>query len=139
MLLMCSLVFKLTKKRATSPNSLSHFKASEKEIQTGLNSLSCFKAHEKEVHWTSTRSLISKLVKKRSVRVLIRFLVFKLMKKRSTGPNSLSHFKAREKKTQPGLKKRSTRTSFLIFVYERHQSHYASAFDSCCYFTLVFS
>ena len=53
--------------------------------------------------------------------------------------NSLFHFKAREKKTHSGLKKRSTRTSFLIFVYERHQSHYASAFDSCCYFTLVFS
>jgi len=29
-----------------------------------LNSLSYFRAHEKEVHWTSTRSLISMLVKK---------------------------------------------------------------------------
>ncbi len=50
MLLMCSLVFKLTKKRATRPNSLSHFKAREKKTRQGLNSLSCFQAHEKEVH-----------------------------------------------------------------------------------------
>ena len=80
---------------------------------TRSNSLSCFLAHEKEVHWTSTRPYISKLVKKRPVWVLIRSLVFKLMKKRPV------------------------RVFFLIFVYERHQSHYASAFDSCCYFTLV--
>ena len=70
----------------------------EKKTRRGLNSLSYFKAHEKEIHWTQTRSLISKLVKKRPKRVLICFLVFKLMKKRSTGP---------EKKTQMGLKKRS--------------------------------
>ena len=37
------------------------------------------------------------------------------------------------------MKKRPVRVFSLIFVYERHQSHYASAFDSCCYFTLVFS
>ena len=136
------------KKRSTGPNSYSHFKDREKEIHPdlirllifelmkkrsnrtstrlfisklvkkdppGLNSLSYFRAYEKEIHPDPTRSLISMLVKKRPNRVLIRFLVSKLMKKRST------------------------RTSFLIFVYERHQSHYASAFDSCCYFTLVFS
>ena len=50
MLLMCSLVFKLTKKRGTRPNSLSHFKAREKKTHSGLNSLSFFRAHEKEVH-----------------------------------------------------------------------------------------
>ena len=85
MLLMCSLVFKLMKKRSTGPEkkdptesekevhsdpkSLSHFKAREKKTQPSLNSLSYFRAHEKEVH---------------------------------PDPNSLSHFKAREKKTQPG-------------------------------------
>ena len=64
------------------PNSLSHFKAREKKTQKGLNSLSCFKAHEKktqpglnslpyfrahekEIHPDPTRSLISRLVKKR--------------------------------------------------------------------------
>ena len=60
------------------------------------------------------------------------------LKKRSSGPEKKTHqglyllsgFQAREKKTLTGL-------FFLIFVYERHQSHYASAFDSCCYFTLV--
>jgi len=78
---MCSLVFKLMKKRSTGPEkkdptesekevhsdpkSLSHFKAREKKTRRGLHSLSCFQAHEKEVHWTSTRSFISKLVKKR--------------------------------------------------------------------------
>ncbi|MDU6352602.1 MAG: hypothetical protein E6573_05260, partial [Streptococcus mitis] len=51
------------------PNSLSHFKAREKKTQPGLNSLSCFQAHEKEVHWTPTRPLISRLVKKRPNRV----------------------------------------------------------------------
>ena len=50
-------------------NSLSHFKSREKKTHPGLNSLSCFKAHEKEVHWTQTRSLISRLVKKRPTRV----------------------------------------------------------------------
>ena len=34
------------------PNSLSHFNAREKKTRKGLNSLSCFQAHEKEVHWT---------------------------------------------------------------------------------------
>ena len=149
MLLMCSLVFKLTKKRATRPNSLSHFKAREKKTRRGLNSLSCFKAHEKEVHPDPTRSPISRLVKKRPVGVLIRFLVFKLMKKRSTRTQTRSPISRLVKKRPVRvlirflvfklMKKRSTRTSFLIFVYERHQSHYASAFDSCCYFTLVFS
>ena len=94
-------------------NLLFHFKAREKKTQPGFNSLSCLQAREKEVH---------------------------------PDPNSLSHFNAREKKTREGfarslvfklMKKRSTGPLFLIFVYERHQSHYASAFDSCCYFTLV--
>lgn len=40
--------FQTRKKGATEPNSLSHFKACEKETQPGLNSLSCFQAHEKE-------------------------------------------------------------------------------------------
>ena len=58
----------------------------EKEVHPDLNSLSYFKAREKKTRKGLTRSL-----------------VFKLMKKRSTGPNSLSHFKAREKKTRWGL------------------------------------
>ena len=86
----------------------------------GPNSLLHFQARKKKTHQGLTR-----------------FLVFKLVKKRSTGPekktrkglNSLSYFRAHEKEVHW--------TSFLIFVYERHQSHYASAFDSCCYFALV--
>ena len=91
-----------------------------------------FKFMKKRSTRTSTRSHISMLVKKRSVGVLIRSLVFKLMKKRSTRTSTRSHISR-------FVKKRPVRVFFLIFVYERHQSHYASAFDSCCYFTLVFS
>ena len=68
-----------------------------------LNSLSYFQTHEKEVHPDPTRSLISMLVKKRPVRGLIRFLVSELIKRGPPGPNSLPRFKAREKKTHPGL------------------------------------
>ena len=77
---------------------------------TRSNSLSCFLAHEKEVHWTSTRSLISMLVKKRPVRVLIRSLVFKLMKKRSPGPEKKTHkglfFNLRLRKASKPLRER---------------------------------
>ena len=142
-------VLEKSKKRATGTNSLSHFKAREKKTRWNLNSLSSFQAHEKEVHPDPTRSLVSKLVKKRPVGVLIRFLVFKHMKKRFTRTSTCSLISRLVKKRpiwvlirfliSELMKKRSTRTSFLIFVYERHQSHYASAFDSCCYFTLVFS
>ena len=55
-----------------------------------------FYDREKEVHWTSTRSHISMLVKKRPVRILTRSLVFELMKKRSTGSE-------KKKKTRRGL------------------------------------
>ncbi len=115
--------FQAHEKEVHWTQTLSHFKTSEKKTQPGLNSLSFFRAHEKEVH-SDPNSLSHFKDREKEVR---------------PDPNSLSHFKDREKKTRWGLKKRSARTSFLIFVYERHQSHYASAFDSCCYFTLVFS
>ena len=69
-----------------------------KKDPLGSYSLSCFQAHEKEVHRTSTRSHISRLVKKRPVGVLIRFLVFRLMKKRSTGPQLALTFQSSWKK-----------------------------------------
>lgn len=74
---MCSLIFKLMKKDPPRPNSLSHFKA-----------------HEKEVHWTQNRSFISKLVKKDPTGS---------EKEVRPDPNSLSHFKAREKEVHPDL------------------------------------
>ena len=61
--------FQTHEKESYQPQLALPFQAREKKTQTGLNSLSCFKAHEKEVHWTSTRSLISRLVKKRPVGV----------------------------------------------------------------------
>lgn len=85
-----------------------------KKLHRAFNVFSCFQTRKKGA--TEPNSLSHfKACEKRPVGVLIRFLVFKLMKKR---PNWVFS---------------------LIFVYERHQSHYASAFDSCCYFTLVFS
>ena len=108
-----------------------------------------FKLMKKRATLTQTRSLISKLVKKRPNRVLIRFLFSELMKKRSTRTQTRSLIsrlvKKRSARTQTRslisrlVKKRPVGVFSLIFVYERHQSHYASAFDSCCYFTLVFS
>jgi len=60
-----------------------HISMLAKKDPLGSYSLFYFQAREKEVHWTSTRPYISKLVKKRPVRVLIRSLVFKLMKKKT--------------------------------------------------------
>ena len=117
-----ALILRLVKKNQPGLNSLSFFRAHEKEVHSDPNSLSHFKAHEKRSTGPNSHSHFKD--REKEVR---------------PDPNSLSHFKDREKKTRWGLKKRSARTSFLIFVYERHQSHYASAFDSCCYFTLVFS
>lgn len=46
---------------------------------------------------------------------------FQTHEKRSTGPNSPSHFKAREKKTRKGLKKRSTGPNSLSHFHAREK------------------
>ena len=75
-----------------------YFYAMKKKTRKGLNSLSCFRAHEKDVHPDLNSLSRFNAREKKTRKGLNRSLVFKLMKKRSTGP---------EKKTQTGLKKRS--------------------------------
>ena len=65
------------KKRSTGP---------EKKTRKGLNSLSCFQAHEKEVHPDLNSLSNFQAREKKTRKGLTRSLVFKLMKKRSTGP-----------------------------------------------------
>ena len=58
----------------------------KKKTRKGLNSLSCFRAHEKEVH-PDPNSLSHFNAREKKIRKgLTRSLVFKVMKKRSTGP-----------------------------------------------------
>lgn len=58
----------------------------EKKTRKGLNSLSYFRAHEKEVHPDPNSLSHFNAREKKTRKGLTRSLVFKLMKKRSTGP-----------------------------------------------------
>ena len=133
------LIFKLMKKRSTGPKLALILRLVKKRPNRVLIRFLFSELMKKRSTRTPTRSLISRLMKRGPLDPT-RILISRIVKKRSARTQTRSLIsRIVKKKTRWGLKKRSARTSFLIFVYERHQSHYASAFDSCCYFTLVFS
>ena len=53
--------------------------------------------------------------------------------------STVSNRKDKGLENQDRKKHPLSRALFLVFVYVRHKCHNASAFNRCCYFTLVFS